>query len=316
MLVLKDDSFKGVLAHVQALYDYQVKKADESILVIQKVEPCKALVSFQSSSLDFDGYYNKRAPSTPDEWDSQLAKFIVEAEAEHERLNTLHNANLPVMAHNKAVIEKASIFMRAIGIPGTYGKTEYVGRNKKPVHTSVAAGYISDLNRNAVITDGYDYAVSAVNDAIKRAKEFVASKRQEAARLEQATRAAADAKKAEMVIVHMRVKYGCEVEATPRDVLSAILEKNKYLRLAHYMSENRNDWNDGSDYAEMGLNGFSVETTEDQEIYDCVHAAIEDWQGDGRVFRDMEHNYGTIFAKVDDAGLMADYNTVAKMCQR
>ena len=52
------------------------------------------------------------------------------------------------------------------------------------------------------------------------------------------------------------------------DILDVILEKDKYLRLAHYLLKNREDWNDGYSYAESGLNGFDVETETDKLIED------------------------------------------------
>lgn len=311
MAYLKDDDFKGVLAHVQAMYDLQVKKADDTVFRIQKVEPCNALVQFSSySSLKVKGYWqSERDPETSAEWDSQLAKFNESASAELVRLKSVTEANAAAIANNKTVIERASIYMREVGIPASFSKTEYIGRNRKPTTTSFPAGYITDLNRNATVSDGYDTAVRAVNDAVRQAKEYADKQKAAIAQKERETQRADEAKKAEMAIVHMRVKYGCDPGAESRDVLDAILDKDKYLRLAHYMAKNRGDWTDGCDYAETGLNGFDVETEEDKEIHDAVSGACEDWQGDGRVFRDMEFNYGYLFAKVDD-GLMKDYTTV------
>jgi hypothetical protein len=98
------------------------------------------------------------------------------------------------------------------------------------------------------------------------------------------------------------------------DLLDAILNKNKYLYLAHYLSLNRDDWNDGYSYAETGLNGFSVETEEDIEIYADVYSYFEDFS-DGRVWRDSEWNYTRLFSMVP-ADLMEDYSKVNEYISR
>jgi hypothetical protein len=97
-------------------------------------------------------------------------------------------------------------------------------------------------------------------------------------------------------------------------LLEAILRKNKYLYLAHYLSLNRGDWNDGYSYADTGLNGFTVETDEDKEIYADVCSYFEDFS-DGRVFRDSVWNYTRLFSMVS-TDLMDDYNKVNEYVER
>ena len=111
-----------------------------------------------------------------------------------------------------------------------------------------------------------------------------------------------------------RVKYTPdEPESDKQEILDAILEKNKYLRLAHYLRMNRGDWTDGYDYAETGLSGFVVETEVDSEIEKDITHHINNWDGDGRIFRDCEYNYNVIFGMVEDEQLMKDYNSVYEM---
>jgi hypothetical protein len=108
-------------------------------------------------------------------------------------------------------------------------------------------------------------------------------------------------------------KYDMELEDTWSELLDAIVSKNKYLRLAHYLEENRNDWNDGFDYAEGGLSTFTVESELDQEIEnDITSHMYENWDGDGRVFRDCKYNYSVIYgiAADNDPQLYKDYEIV------
>ena len=64
-----------------------------------------------------------------------------------------------------------------------------------------------------------------------------------------------------------------------------------------------------------GLRDFVIETPLDREIFDTNQALCECWDGDGRVFRDNEYNYNTIFALVEDDKLMKDYQTVKEMIE-
>jgi hypothetical protein len=76
------------------------------------------------------------------------------------------------------------------------------------------------------------------------------------------------------------------------------VEKNKYLKLAHYLSKNRLDWSDGCSYAQEGLENWINETSFDEEIYKEISGLISNWDNDGRVFRDCEHNYDSLFTFV------------------
>ena len=314
-MIITGDTMADVLKTVQGMYDLQVKKADENTLAIKKVEGCKCQVFYGSDSLKIKSYYSNRDPDTSEQWDAQLEKFKAMCAAELDRLAAVHAANEPIIAHNNKVAEKIRIFMKATGIPDSRAETDYgTGRRRTPKTTWVPAGYIGDISRNVIVADGYESAVRSVKDAEQKAVERVKAEKVKLEQVERQKKVDEAKKKADMVIVHMRVKYGCEVEAEPDDVLSAILEKNKYLHLAHFMQMNRSDWNDGPNYARTGLDGFNPETELDREIYDAVQAACDDWGGDGRVFRDMEHNYGEIYALVNDETLMKDYQAIVEMC--
>ncbi|MGM7720627.1 hypothetical protein [Metabacillus sp. Hm71] len=104
-------------------------------------------------------------------------------------------------------------------------------------------------------------------------------------------------------------KYDLSLDDDWEDILDKIINKNKYLYLAHYLYKNRNDWTSGYSYAETGLGGFSVENELDQKIYDNIQYHIDNWDMDGRIFRDCEYNYDVLFGMVEDSDLMSDYET-------
>ena len=111
------------------------------------------------------------------------------------------------------------------------------------------------------------------------------------------------------VIAVMTVKYNLDIMSEAEDILYGLLNKNKYLHLAHYLEKNRGDWSDGYDYAEMGLSQFEIENSLDQKIYNNINNCIENWCCDGRVFRDCEYSYDILFDMVSkqDNELYNDY---------
>jgi molecular chaperone GrpE (heat shock protein) len=108
------------------------------------------------------------------------------------------------------------------------------------------------------------------------------------------------------IVGGLLMKYGLPPSGVG-ELMEVILGKDKYLRLAHFMAKNRSDWNDGPSYAEAGLMNFTVDSQQDAEIHKDVLGHIQDWCGDGRIFRDCDWNYDRIFALVSDADLMKDY---------
>lgn len=141
----------------------------------------------------------------------------------------------------------------------------------------------------------YDRELNKVREA-RRAKE-----KEEADRL------------ANKKLALLLAKYDLDLESEWSDVLDRILEKNKYLRLAHYLRMNREDWNEGDSYARRGLDQFTIETEKDQDIYDDISSYTgEGWDFDGRVFRDCHYNYDVLFSMAanQDGDLYRDYETV------
>lgn len=124
------------------------------------------------------------------------------------------------------------------------------------------------------------------------------------------------AKKHELVL--LRAKYTPDNPIsdvhTIRDV---ILSKDKYLMLGYWLMRNREDWNDGYGYAEVGLSQFSIDSAEDAEIHasltDIINRSYEEGGIDGRVFRDCEYSYGYLFGKVNDQSLFKDYEKITSM---
>ena len=120
-------------------------------------------------------------------------------------------------------------------------------------------------------------------------------------------------KENERLLAFMLSQYELDITADWDDLQYAIINKNKYLYLAHYLMRNRGDWNNGYSYAETGLSGFAVETEQDQEIFNCINELVtEPDYIDGRCFRDCEWNYDILYGIVKEQHpiLYEDYQKV------
>ena len=170
-------------------------------------------------------------------------------------------------------------------------------------------GYIEDLERCVVVDDGYKNAVASLKEAMdwntRQANEVKIAIRKKLAEKEKAEKEKTSA----LLLAHMQVKYGLECTASWRDVMVAITNKDKYLRLAHAMYVTQGDWSDGFWRVEDALDCFECSSENDRAIFNCLQEILNGEEEDGRVFRDCEYNYDLLYDMVDEA-LMKDYNAV------
>jgi len=305
-----------ILQHIQGLYDFQKKKADDTIPKVMKLEPIPSGYTFYGSSLKVGkSYYNSsgRAPETLAEHEQAVESYLKTLDEAEVKVKELIEKNAPAIENNKLIREKVSLIMRELGVPGTYQERDWKSKARMPKYNTFTAGYVGDLGRNVPVSDSGGIALSAIAKARTDAKAWVETKRKELAAKEAAAAKLKEEDRKQKVLVHMRVKYGCDPEDSAGDILDKILEKNKYLHLAHYLLQTRNDWSEGFGSAEYGINHFKVETEEDQQIWDSLNEILEDedMDRDGRVFRDTEYGYDYVFGLVEDESLMADYNTIS-----
>jgi len=219
-----------------------------------------------------------------------------------------------VSKHNKIIQDKIKQIMDKIGVTEHYKVYDYeTTRSKTKKWIGKRSGFIEDVQRVAPTWNEYSNHEDKIRELkIKLETEYAKAKdvvvkveREEATK----KKAAEDVHK----LALLRAKYTPEDAMSGKwEILHAILEKDKYLNLAHYLEANRNDWNDGYWNAERGLRGFTIDNNEDQEIYDCIYKITQYEDTDGRYFRDCEYNYGMLFGKVD-AALYKDYEIVKEM---
>lgn len=86
-----------------------------------------------------------------------------------------------------------------------------------------------------------------------------------------------------------------------------MFKQNHYIELAYAMKLVRDDWSDGVDVVENALDNFKYCNLKDHKIYTeikkCLQA-IENLETDGRVFRDCEYDYITLFSLVENPSLV------------
>lgn len=218
--------------------------------------------------------------------------------------------NKEIQVYNQAIAAKVNNIMKELGVPDTYYTKEYKSpRSTKATEVKHSAGYLGDLQRLLGTPPQ-----PSVNVASKR-KELQAEYDKRIRGIQEAQRKLAQEeakRKAEQDLMLLRAKYTPDDSGSDKyAVLNAIISKNKYLYLAHHLEVNRNDWSDGYDYAERGLDGFTIETLEDEEIYKEIRSLIDDSDYvDGRVFRDCNYSYSHLYGLVEDAQLLKDHQKI------
>ncbi|GMX64555.1 hypothetical protein Elgi_38240 [Paenibacillus elgii] len=222
----------------------------------------------------------------------------------------VHEENIEKVKINRSTEKKVFDILKQIGINDTYYgyKTSrsrdtskmyysFPSEIKKQIPTSYSDSKLEDLTKS--ILDKMKQIWNAEINKLK--KQRLDKEKQE------------KEKESNKKLALLLAKYDLELTDSWEELFDKIIEKNKYLRLAHYLEENRNDWNDGFSFAEAGLRNFSVESDVDQEIVDNIQSHMyENWGGDGRVFRDCTYNYSVIYnmAAEQDPQLFKDYEIV------
>lgn len=234
-----------------------------------------------------------------DEWTAACA--IVEAQ------------NKSAIDNNLVIHNKVKQIMTQLGIPDHYYEKDTKSRARYPKNIERRAGYIDDLSRNVPITQWSSYKSDAQTLKQRIEESYLVAYKKLFDEQNKADKEKAK-KDNEAKVAYYKVKYKCDPVADIRSVLDEILLKDKYLRLAHWLQKNREDWSDGYDYAEIGIDGFAYESDLDSDIIECINEILAKEDIDGRYFRDCEYNYNVLFGMADET-LLKDYEEVKKLVE-
>lgn len=312
-------NIEEALAFIQSETELMRKKLDEVFPEPAKMESYDAILTdVPLFKYSFEYVSNNGASSAYSSWNRDQNK----AADTREKIIARRDVFLPLLdqylamgepikernaarvVHNKALHEKITLLMQRMGIKKYY-TTEYVRR--KPKSTSHEPGYLRDLIRDIPVVDSYAIFKQRIEnkrtEITRWAQGRLATIDQEVA----ARIAAEKDQKKTQYLATMRVRYGLNYDAGSDEILDAILAQSPHLKFAHWLYRNRTDWNDGTYYAKIGINGFSPADDRDRAIYERIKEKIDDWDGDGRVFKsDYEELFIIAAHRANEASL--DYD--------
>jgi len=328
-MFIKGDTILDILPVLQSMLGDKIKelelKAREQMPEVAKLIPypkCRDY-TIENTSIQFSDSSSNWFTNT-DHWrgtkpitSSEGLKTRFEAiKATLEKIEkdckAVEDQNTPLIENNLQIHQKVKLMMKGIGIKDSYSVQEYSSSRSRTLKwVTKSAGYLADLARDVPVSV---YGKINTKELLRSVEQVYNTKLQEIKKVE----IEADRQKKEIEntnkMAMLRVKYTPNNPmSTKYDMLHAILDKNKYLRLAYFLEKDRGDWSDGYDYAEQGLNGFEVETEEDGLIYDDIQGHIDDWCGDGRVFRATKYNYDVLYNMVEDEQLHKDLQQIIEI---
>lgn len=242
------------------------------------------------------------------DWRLAVNAAIEEANEIMEKIKVEHAKNLAAMDNNKAVIEKIHQFMSNVGISkSNTGVTET--RNRE-LHTEKDAGYITDI-RNIITDDKYDIAVKEYQSRLRTIKMFETEKELKENLIEREQER--EKAKIDYILTEamLREKYKFHKNATLTDMLYMLLQKNKYLKLGHFMKLVSEGWNGGIDVIKSELKQFEIDEEIDTQLHYNIFELIDNWNNDGEVFVRGEFSFIKLFEMVDEE-LMGDYIEVCR----
>ena len=330
MFISANDSFEAfdlVIGQLKKDYETALKKADETLPQPMSLGSYPSLHNYaiktynNSISLEYPSYWftsstvyssDRKPIETLALLDSRKAELFALIDRLEVDTNKVIEENASAITNNISIHGKVTLMMKHIGISVTYDTYEFkTNRSRTRTRQTHIAGFSNDLDR---VIPRYIKGVKPDCVKLREKVEELYKKSYDAIRKIEADKAI-ETKKAQDVhkLALLRAKYTpTDAFADAHDILNQLLEKNKYLRLSHFLEKNRGDWSDGCDYAVCGLDNFTVANAIDKKIDEEIQGLIDDWYNnpDGRIFRDCEYNYGALYAMVDDDVLKADYNTI------
>lgn len=290
----------------------------------QEVKPCEAVQGTAESPPS-----NRHKMQSPMSWlrrdptkmeyarfaDAELATARKTDEETHESNKAALEANAKLHAAITAVMEAAKI-------PKSFLEPDRTSRSRWPRSKTVEAGYLGDLKRSVVISDGFDYATMVYNRRVADYAKYRVEAEEEQKRLEaeaaRAEQAKIDRRKADLELVTIQQRYGLPITHDWEQVLEELRKKSKYVDLAVAGEQTRGDWSEGFYRVEEALGRFTIESNRDKDIaadlLGCIRRADDDGERDGRVFRDTIWSYSALYTLVEPQ-LAKDVQTALSHCR-
>jgi hypothetical protein len=251
----------------------------------------------------------KKYPDAPSltEWNSFHRKYVPLSKAKSLRLIEEWWAKCLEVAAANDIANPINVRVRekAINTMLSLGLTQRVSvfkssRSRK--REEVTADWYSALLLQIPTGGDISYQQAIKDGLLKAVEDVEQAKLNEQAAAERERQKEIDKRKADLVFVDICTQVGIDpLESGKDSILEALLSKDKYLRLGHYLERNRNDWSDGYYFARTGLKWFEVVSEDDQAIVNEISGLIDSDDVDGRCFRDCHFNYGVLYGMADDS---------------
>lgn len=229
-----------------------------------------------------------------------------------------HEANGDAMESNKLLAADVRTYMESIGMPHLWTEKVRTGRSMYSKTVTHNAGYLDDISRNLVTEDGYAAATTAYERLRQTHREYSLKADQEeaqaAAARERQVEADKAARRANIELATIILRYSLDIDSTWDDVLDSLTAKDARLNLAVVMQRCRESWEDGPKPVFRAL--YEPTTDLDREIVKSVRETCEDWDGDGRCFRDCTWSYTRIYERVTDQQLVTDVQLAMQRVER
>lgn len=281
-----------------------IEQADDTLPKPIKVEIIRMPWIQRAVSSEFkkSGYYHRgELVSTVEAVNICLEAANTKLDSEVEQIEELHKTNILAIDNNILIRKKIYIFMAKIGVRETYSTWGYKRSNSsRTTETKHTAGFIKDLDRIIQTNDKYGEVERSASSYKHKLQEYAEKLKKDIFKEQREKDAEEKSKKKLKVVANLCVKYSAGAEAEDYDIRDIILTKDKYLNLAYWLERNRGDWNEGYSFAQQGLDEFTPKSSEDYDIVKDISSYIEDWGGDGRVFRDCEYNYSVLYGMADE----------------
>lgn len=212
-------------------------------------------------------------------------------------VNAVREHNKKVVENNKAIHACVRKLMLYLGVQDARLGAKRVGDECK--HTLMPAGYKADLELIAPTR------VPEAPDVFQLKAKLMTSYNDECQALKQEKNVAVRQRLLQnleqLAEKHLHKKNCNDVLA----VLEAILDKDKYLQLAHYVLKARLDHNNESLAICCGLSLFDVSTEYDRAVYVTLNSGALNNKG-------LQRLYDVLISKVDE-DLLIDYHKIKEI---
>lgn len=245
-------------------------------------------------------------PSSPyydrDKNEAVYERYISELETGHAKNMIIFQQNQKIAQENRLLWDSVEAMLKGVGVVFTGRLNIHAGTRRKPSYANKEFPWVAELRNQFRLWTAY--SESGALCKIHSAKQELEKIRQEARLKKQKIE---EEEKRRYTVTTLNGQYK---STDAREILEEILNKCPILNLAHAMHSCRNYF-DRVYMVESALRGIS-NIPNLQDAYEEISSLCENYDGDGRVFRDCNYDYSYVYSLVDK-DLLVDYDKIVKI---